>query len=221
MEAYTVIVSAYNESQNIGALMKRIPQSVKPHVIVVDDGSKDNTADIARSFNVRVIVHQKNKGKGGAIRTGLDAAKTDVVILMDGDNQHNPAEIPMLLAKLAEGNEMVIGSRFLANNKMPFYRNLANTVLSVISRLAGVGVSDPISGYRAMRKSKFKGLTENGFNLELEFLYNARRDRLRVGEVSINVPFIVKHGSVLNHLPNAIKVYGSMVLYSLKRALLG
>lgn len=220
MDNYTIVVCAYNEQENIGSLMRRIPPEVKPHVMVIDDGSKDRTADIVRSFGVRVM-SQANTGKGGAIRAGLDAAKTEIVILMDGDNQHDPAEIPALLDKLGAGYAMVIGSRFLANNKMPFYRNLANVVLSVISRLAGVGVTDPISGYRAVKKSNFQNLTENGFNLELELLYNARRQRLRVGEVPINVPFILKHGSVLNHLPNAIKVYGSMVLYSLRRAILG
>jgi len=219
---FTVIISAYNEGQNLADLLRRIPAAIpKASIIVVDDGSKDNTAEIAESFNVRVIRHGVNKGKGCAIRSGLEAAPTEIVVLLDGDNQHNPAEMQTLLAELEKGNAMVIGSRFLAANKMPAYRNIANVLLSLISRIAGVPSTDPISGYRALRKSKFTGLTETGFNLELELLYNARRDHLSVSEVPINVPFIEKRSSVLNYLPNAIKVYGSMMLYSLRRLLFG
>jgi len=218
---FSVVVCAYNEGKNIGDLLRRMPKTIpKKRIIVVDDGSSDNTAEIAKSFRVQVIRHEANMGKGAAIRTGLDAAKTDAVVLMDGDNQHDPREVKSLLDAL-QGRDMVIGSRFLSRNKMPAYRTIANMLLSLISCIAGVPVTDPVSGYRALRKSKFPGLKESGFNLELELLYNARRDRLRVGEVPITVPFIEKRSSVLNYLPNALSVYGSMLLYSLKRWLLG
>ncbi len=218
---FTIIISAYNEGENLARLLKRMPTQIpKKNILVVDDGSSDNTHEIAESLGVQVVKHEVNRGKGAAIRTGLDAAKTDTVVLMDGDNQHDPAEADKLLEAL-ESNDMVIGSRFLQKNEMPVHRNIANMLLSAITCMRGPCITDPISGYRALRKGKFKGLKETGFNLELELLYNARLHNLRIAEVPITVPFIRKKGSVLNSLPRAIRIYGSMTLYSLKRALLG
>lgn len=93
---FTVIVPAYNEEKNIGEFLEKLTKKVED-IIVVDDGSTDNTYSIAKTFNARVIRHKKNMGKGQAIITGLKFAKSEKVVLMDGDGQLSPNLSPFLL----------------------------------------------------------------------------------------------------------------------------
>ena len=113
----TVILPAYNEEDSIGSVIL-LTKFYADNVIVVDDGSSDRTAEIARKAGAEVIIHETNTGKGGALKTGFTAAANlgaDIIVTMDSDGQHNPAEIPKLVAPIIKGEaEMVNGSRYLS-----------------------------------------------------------------------------------------------------------
>ncbi|MGB9131316.1 MAG: glycosyltransferase family 2 protein, partial [Methanosarcina sp.] len=110
----TVILPAYNEEVSIGSIVI-LSKYYADHVIVVDDGSSDRTAALARKAGAEVIVHEVNTGKGGALKTGFAAAEgADIIVTLDSDGQHNPGEIPKLVAPILKGEaDMVNGSRYL------------------------------------------------------------------------------------------------------------
>ena len=127
------------------------------NIIVVDDGSKDDTYAKARSINgVTALRHFINRGKGAAVKTGMEAAKilgADVVVTMDGDGQHSPADISKMLRKINEGNEVVLGSRLRDPKGMPFYKILHNHIGNLIVwAIYGKWVTDSQSGFRAYSK---------------------------------------------------------------------
>jgi glycosyltransferase involved in cell wall biosynthesis len=111
-KSVTVVIPAKNEASSIGLVVEKILlfQAVGS-VIVVDDGSTDNTAKLAREAGARVISHPYSKGNGAAIKTGAREAVSDVIVFMDADGQHPPEEIPRLLELLDEGYDMVVGAR--------------------------------------------------------------------------------------------------------------
>src|SRR5665647_2745070 len=152
-----VILPAYNEEVSIGSivLLTRI-QADK--VIVVDDGSTDRTAAVARKAGAEVIVHEVNMGKGRALKTGFEAAAgADIIVTMDSDGQHDPAEIPKLVILIIEEDaDMVNGSRYLngVDKNTPAYRRIGQTVLDGFTNInSGLKITDSQSGFRAFAAS--------------------------------------------------------------------
>jgi len=119
-------------------------------VIVVDDGSNDKTAEIARAAGARVISHFKNEGKGAAMKTAAESAECDILVFIDGDAQHNPEEIPLLLEPIVQGNaDFVIGSRYLGDSKVthnPVMRKTANAFASFVISLT-ISIGQPVSRF--------------------------------------------------------------------------
>lgn len=169
----TIVLPAYEEAASIAQLLDGLLQHTghgpNTHLIVVDDGSKDATAQIVRSFadrGVTLVQHRENKGLHEAVRTGLIAAldvtgDDDVIITMDADNTHNPDRIPLLLAQIAAGYDVVIASRFAPGGRMigaSFPRHVYSTGARVIlgTRFGIPGVRDYTCGYRAYRASRIK-----------------------------------------------------------------
>lgn len=152
----SIVIPAKNESQGLSLILPEIkvlhPQA---EVIVVDDASTDNTAEVAQSLGVKVITHPYSKGNGAAIKTGLRYATRDIVVCMDADGQHQPKEIQLLLDKLVQGFDMVVGARN-AKGQAGLHRSFAN---GLYNRFAGwmVGhkVDDLTSGFRAVYRDKF------------------------------------------------------------------
>ena len=108
----SVIIPAKNESQVVGdVIIKVVDLHPEAEVIVVDDGSADSTAEVAREAGAQLVSHPYSKGNGAAIKTGARAASGDVIVFMDADGQHDPADISRLLAKLEEGYDLVVGAR--------------------------------------------------------------------------------------------------------------
>src|SRR5690554_7323647 len=108
----SVVLPAKNEAAAIGSTLERIFTHVPgAEVIVVNDGSTDNTLEIAQAAGAKVVSHPYSKGNGAAIKSGARAATGDVIVFMDADGQHDPADIPRLLARLEEGHDMVVGAR--------------------------------------------------------------------------------------------------------------
>src|SRR5690554_1906614 len=151
----SIVLPAKNESAAIGTTVSGIRQHYPDaEVIVVNDGSSDNTAQVAEAAGARVIHHTYSKGNGAAIKSGARAASGDVIVFMDADGQHDPADIPRLLAKLEEGHDMVVGAR-QAGSQASFGRGLANGFYNLLATyMTGHKVEDLTSGFRAVRADK-------------------------------------------------------------------
>ncbi|EKF85897.1 glycosyltransferase family 2 protein [Methanobacterium formicicum] len=165
-------------------------------VIVVDDGSHDKTADIARLAGAKVLVHPQNQGKGAALKTGFKAAKdADIIVTLDSDGQHEPEEIPKLFEPIINGEaDIVNGSRYLNGNgkETPAYRRVGQNVLDTATNISGkMDVTDSQSGFRA-----FAGHTlplfrfhSTGYTIESEMLIEASKAGLRIKEVEITTTY--------------------------------
>ncbi|GFO72591.1 dolichol-phosphate hexosyltransferase [Bathymodiolus japonicus methanotrophic gill symbiont] len=136
-------------------------------ILVINDGSTDNTAELARQAGAKVITHPYCQGNGAAIKTGARNATGDVIIFMDGDGQHNPVDIPMFLQKMDEGYDMVVGARN-AKSQASLFRRIGNAFYNrFASIMTGHKIDDLTSGFRAVKKDKFKKflyLLPNGFS---------------------------------------------------------
>ncbi|MBY4598089.1 glycosyltransferase family 2 protein [Ottowia caeni] len=165
---FSIVLPAKNEANAIArvvrALVSAHPQA---EVIIVDDGSSDDTAEVARSAGACVISHPYSKGNGASIKTGARAVTAEVIVFMDADGQHDPADIPRLLEKMNQGHDMVVGAR-QKGSQASIGRGLANGLYnSLASWMTGHRVEDLTSGFRAVRASKFREflyLLPNGFS---------------------------------------------------------
>jgi len=164
----SIVIPAKNEAENLKGFLPRLLKVVaNAEVIVVNDGSTDDTVSICEQHEVTVITHPYSKGNGAAIKTGAKAAQGEVIIFLDGDGQHKPEDIPQLLEKLATGYDMVVGARD-KQSQADSFRALANGVYNWLSSaITGHKILDLTSGFRAVRADKFREflyLLPNGFS---------------------------------------------------------
>ncbi len=199
--AITAILPAFNEEVSIGSVVLRTRQYAD-RVIVVDDGSSDRTAVVAALAGAEVLRHSQNQGKGAALKTGFASLNGDAVIVtIDTDGQHDPADIPRLVQPILQGEaDMVNGSRYLNGNKKdtPFYRRVGQKVLDVATNIdSGLRVTDSQSGFRAFsgRSKDVFRFGQNGLAIESEMLTDAAAAGLRIKEVEIGVRYDVDGSS--------------------------
>ena len=189
-----IVVPAFNESTVIfdvlKSLPKRLPDIDNIQVVVVDDGSFDQTQDLAKKANVKVIRHLLNRGAGAATKTGIEYAKSrnaDIIISFDADGQHNAADLSKLIAPIISGEaDLVIGSRFRQKQKMPFDRLILNWLANLVTLiLFGVSSTDSQSGLRAFsqKAADFIDFKADRMDFSSEILLEAKRHNLRVVEV--------------------------------------
>jgi glycosyltransferase involved in cell wall biosynthesis len=202
-----VAIPAYNEAVAIGSIILKARKHASG-VIVIDDGSTDNTAEIAKLAGALVISHRHNEGKGAGIRDAFAFAKrvgADILVLIDGDGQHNPGEIPGLIEPILKDEaDYVNGSRFLGEkaggNNVPLHRRLGQEVLTMATN-AGTRrkVTDTQNGFRAFSKKTFDcfAFGEKGMAIESEMLIDASTAQMRLKEVPISVRYDV-NGSTYN-----------------------
>ena len=174
----SIILPVFNESQNLGILLDGLDSLKLPsaEVIVVDDGSTDGSGEIAERRGLRVIHHPYNIGNGAAVKSGIRAARGKLLVLMDGDGQHRPEEIPMLLAE-ANRYHMVVGAR-AKGSRLRFHRYVANLIYNTFaSYVTRFKVKDLTSGFRVLSRKdamRFIDLLPNTFSypstLTLAFL---------------------------------------------------
>jgi glycosyltransferase involved in cell wall biosynthesis len=211
MPEITAILPAYNEEVAIGSIVLRA-RKYAGRVIVVDDGSSDRTAEVAEMAGAEVIRHPQNRGKGAALKTGFEAADgADIIVTVDTDGQHDPADIPKIVEPILRGEaDMVNGSRYLNGDRKdtPFYRRVGQRVLDVATNLdSGLNVTDSQSGFRAFAayvKDIFS-FRQNGLAIESEMLADAAQAGLRVKEVEIGVRYDVD-GSTEHPFSHGLRV---------------
>ncbi len=184
-------IPAYNEANHITSIIKETEKYVD-QVLVIDDGSTDGTGRIAQAAGATVIKHDRNQGKGAAIDHAFKIAREaqpTAMVLLDGDGQHDPAEIPSLLEPVLSGEaDMVVGSRFLRNNRIPKYRMLGQAILTLATNIGtGIRISDTQSGFRSFSQQAINKMSfrESGFAVESEMQFKARKYKLKVAEVPI------------------------------------
>lgn len=164
----SVVLPAKNESGAVGQTVRRIAEVVpQAEIIVVNDGSTDTTEVVAKEAGARVINHPYSKGNGAAIKSGARAASGEVVVFMDADGQHDPHDIPRLLARMGQGYDLVVGAR-QAGSQASVGRGLANRLYNRLATfMTGHRVEDLTSGFRAVKADKFREflyLLPNGFS---------------------------------------------------------
>lgn len=194
-DSVAVVIPAFNEAQSIGDVVRRVPDSVcgaRTAVLVVDDGSSDSTADAARAAGAEVARHESNLGGGAAIRTGYDAARqagARLIVTLDADGQHAPADAPRLLDPLLAGRaDLVIGARRRDPRRMPPHRRLSNWLSSaLVSRALRAPLPDSQCGFRAMTPAVAAAVTPSGarYEFETEFLFLAAARGFRLAAVDI------------------------------------
>jgi glycosyltransferase involved in cell wall biosynthesis len=197
MYSVSALIPVYNEVQTLPIVIQKVlllPQISE--VVVVDDGSTDGTRDFLKTYQnprVQVILHEKNQGKTGAIRTALEHAKSEVCIIQDADLEYNPEEIPAVLAPILEGKaDVVYGSRFLVRKEsrvLYYYHYLANKFLTFLSNLlTNLNMTDIETGYKAFKIFIVKdiSLSARGFGMEVEITALVSKVSARIYEVPIS-----------------------------------
>ncbi|MBK6791908.1 MAG: glycosyltransferase family 2 protein [Anaerolineales bacterium] len=192
----SVIIPVYNEVESIQTIIQRVQATQLAHeIILVDDGSKDGTRDILGTLDgkngLRVILHEKNKGKGAAVRTGMNAAQGDILLIQDADLEYDPRDYPELIKPIEEGlADVVYGSRFLgrAHRVTMFWHMVANKSLTLMTNiLYDTILTDMETGYKVFRKEVIAGMVirANSFNFEPEFTAKILKRKYRIYEVPI------------------------------------
>jgi UDP-N-acetylglucosamine---dolichyl-phosphate N-acetylglucosaminyltransferase len=195
-EKIWIVIPAYNEEKIIGSVIEEIRQAGYANVIVVDDGSSDNTFSAAKKTGIITLRHKINRGKGAATKTGIEAAKkldADVIITMDGYGQHDPGDIQKLITPILEKKaEVVLGSRLLNSKGMPWYKIAHNKIGNAITwYLYGLWVTDSQSGMRAYSRNSAKKINTRGdrYEYDSEVIREIYLYKLKFKEVPIKVRY--------------------------------
>lgn len=189
-------IPIYNEAASITQVVGAVQQHVD-QVVVVDDGSTDGSGALALAAGAEGVTHERNQGKGVGLRTALAWAKArpelSELVLIDGDGQHDPADIPRLLAELRQRQlDILVGSRFLGQNNAPLYRLFGLHVLTAAAGLgSGIYVTDSQSGFRVLSRRAIDRLelTEGSFAVESEMQFEAAAKGLRLAETPIEIRY--------------------------------
>jgi glycosyltransferase involved in cell wall biosynthesis len=193
----SVIIPVYNEVESIRQIVQRVQETnLASEIVLVDDGSIDGTRDLLKEMDgkgkIRVVFHEKNQGKGAAVRTGFDAARGDVLLIQDADLEYDPRDYPILLRPLDEGiADVVYGSRFLGGPRRVamYWHMVANQMLTFMTNiLYNTILSDMETGYKVFRRKVIEGmpLRAKRFDFEPEFTAKVLKRNYRIFEVPIS-----------------------------------
>jgi glycosyltransferase involved in cell wall biosynthesis len=192
----TVVVPVFNEAGTVLLLLERVRSApVSKEIVLVDDGSTDGTRDLLRGLDapdVRVLLHERNRGKGAALRTGFAVARGTVVVVQDADLEYDPAEYPLLLQPILDGRaDAVFGSRFLGGTHrvLYFWHRVGNGLLTLLaSMVTNLNLSDMETCYKAVRRDVLQSLAlrEDRFGFEPEITCRLARAGARIYEVPIS-----------------------------------
>jgi glycosyltransferase involved in cell wall biosynthesis len=220
----SVVIPVYNEIDNIREIIKRVRAThAVSEIIVVDDGSTDGSRDVlaklSGSRGLQTLLHERNMGKGAAVRTGIQAAKGDVILIQDADLEYNPRDYPVLLQPIADGvADVVYGSRFLGGPRraVMFWHMIANQLLTLMTNvLYNTILTDMETGYKVFRRQVVADmrLRSRGFDFEPEFTAKVLKRHHRIFEVPISFnPRDYSQGKKIK-LPDAFVAVWTLLKY--------
>ncbi len=214
-----IVIPAYNESGKICSVIKSLKKEGYNSIVVVDDGSKDNTYDIARKAGATVLRHVINRGQGAALKTGIEFALSkgaDYIVTFDADGQHNPKEIKRLIEPLKKGYDIAVGSRFLnKNSNTPLVRRLFLKAGALSFRLFyHVKLSDSHNGFRAMTRKAAEKIRIRADDMShasqiVEEIYN---NRLKYKEVPVSIRYTAYSKQKGQRTINAFRILTRMIV---------
>jgi len=220
-----IVIAAYNEEHSIGSVVKELVRAGYKNVVVVDDGSDDDTSRMARQHTKNVLRHVVNRGQGASLRTGIEYAlkqDADVVVTFDADGQHRVEDIPALIAPVQNGDvDVALGSRFLKNgSNVPFFRKIAlKGGVFLVWLFYGIRLTDVHNGFRALsrRAAQKIEITMDRMEHASEILAEIKKNNLRYVEIPVVIRYTkysMEHGqSTLN----ALKIFYKMLLHKFSR----
>jgi len=222
----SVVIPAYNEEENIGNILLRTNATLETigvpyEIIVVDDGSVDETKLMAMQYKATVLSNGTNRGKGYALKTGIQSANGNILVTMDADGSHRPEEIPKLIVPLLNGADAVFGSRFTGKRGQDstkklhiFGNNLFNLLIALLS---GKHVTDSQTGFRAYKKKIIKEIeiTSTGYEVETELTVKSLKNGYIIHEEPITFEKRKDGSSHVNPLFDGIKIFKTIVKASI------
>ena len=194
----SVVIPVYNEVDTIEEILSRVSQvPIEKEIVVIDDCSVDGTRERLKKIvedkeNLRVIYHNRNKGKGAALRTGFESVTGDIVIIQDADLEYDPSEYPKLLEPISDGRaDVVYGSRFIGgpHRVLFFWHYVGNKLLTLLSNaLTNLNLTDMETCYKVFKRQVLNdiNLKSNRFGFEPEFTAKVAKKRFRIYEVPIS-----------------------------------
>ncbi len=223
----SVVIPLYNEENTIRNIIERIPNHRRYEILLVDDGSTDNSLNNIQDINnrdLKIIKHKNNQGYGAAVLSGLKNATGDIIVTMDSDGQHNPEEISTIIKPiLNQKADLTVGSRYLgnANYRVPLYIRTGEYFIRLCLKLLfKQRVYNNQSGFRAFSSSSlkiFNNIKQTKFGFCTETLFEAAHSRLKISEIPVNMN-MRKYGSTnINLLKVAISISSCIINYFLKR----
>jgi len=187
-----VIIPAFNESKILDKLIPEVNASIEADIVLVNDGSSDNTSEVALKYGVTVLEHSINRGAGAATFTGILYALekgAEYIVTLDGDGQHSPSDITNVLKPVLEDNfDISIGSRMIDRKNMPMIRKLFNLIGNLVTFvLFGIYLNDTQSGFKAFTKktAELVNVESDGYEFCSEFIREIKRNKLKYIEVPI------------------------------------
>ena len=193
----SVIIPVYNEKNSIKEVIERIPNHRNYEIILIDDGSNDNSIKKVQEIknrSIKVIRHEKNQGYGEALLTGFRCANGDIIITLDSDGQHNPEEIPSLVKTLIDNNaDIVIGSRYFGSHsyKVPLYTKIGEFFIkTLLVFLFRQKIYNNQSGFRALKTKSLvllQKMKHTKFGFSTELLFNAAYSNLKIIEIPVSM----------------------------------
>jgi glycosyltransferase involved in cell wall biosynthesis len=193
------VIPAYNEAKRIRETIIGTKKFVDK-IIVVDDGSPDGTAKVAKAAGVQVMVHDVNRGKGAAIRTAFNEVfklRPEIIVLIDADGQHDPKYIPYFIDAIRKGADYVCGRRDLSS--YPLNRKIGNLCLTILTNLfCPTGIMDTEGGFRALTLSAARKmeLKADRYGIEMDFAYSVWKNKLRVKQIQVYAPVFYSKAAI-------------------------
>jgi glycosyltransferase involved in cell wall biosynthesis len=221
MKKVSIVIPAHNEEKNLPILLEKLKKLYKKkyEILIVNDGSTDKTAEVAKKFNVKLINNEKRGGKGAALRKGFAATKNNIIVMMDADLSHKPEDIKYLIEPLKNKNVgLVIASRSLGGSEeYGFIRAIGNIVLTNFCNfMLGTKIFDALNGYKAFRKQIANGLKCNGFEIEIELLANCIKNGYEIKEVASQERARFRGEKKSHSLSDGWKFFKQIVIESIK-----
>lgn len=215
----TVVIPAFNEAKVISKVINEVKEQVN-EVVVVDDGSIDNTAEVATNAGAKVARHFLNRGQGAALQTGISFALNsgaDIIVTFDADGQHVAGEIEQVVKPLLLGEvDVVLGSRFLnSTNKIPFSRRMLLKLATLFTRFyTGLKVTDVHNGFRAFSRkaAELIQIKQDGMAHASEIVEEIKRHNLKFKEVGVTIKYTYYSLEKGQKLTNAFKIVWDLIL---------